>query len=151
MKLKSNSTNLPTTIYCRIKNIQVRSWGEDIKKVNFIFVVPCIVILGWRNPKRCNCMQIFIYCLITLHVSGVHRAHHQAYIKLSLQPLVEIILSGEQASSNVTKLSGEQAPSNATNLVTFEKACSLDSMICTRGCNEFYVLLTKGAIYARNM
>jgi len=48
-------------------------------------------------------MQIFIYCKITLHVSGVHRAHHQVYIKLQLQPLVQIILSAEQASSNVTK------------------------------------------------
>jgi len=28
----------------------------------FIFVIPCIVILGWRNPTRCNSMQIFIYC-----------------------------------------------------------------------------------------
>ena len=27
----------------------------------YIFVVPCIVILGWRNPI-CNSMQIFIYC-----------------------------------------------------------------------------------------
>jgi len=27
-------------------------------------------------------MQIFIYCKITLHVSGVHLAHHQEYIKL---------------------------------------------------------------------
>ena len=24
-------------------------------------------------------MQVFIYCKITLHVSGVHRAHHQVY------------------------------------------------------------------------
>jgi len=30
--------------------------------VYFIFLVPCIVILGWRNPTRCSCMQIFIYC-----------------------------------------------------------------------------------------
>jgi len=30
-------------------------------------------------------------------------AHHQEYIKLYLQPLVQIILSGKQASSNVTK------------------------------------------------
>jgi len=30
---------------------------------NFISVVPCcIVILGRRNPTRCNSMQIFIYC-----------------------------------------------------------------------------------------
>jgi len=28
----------------------------------FIFAIPCIVILGWRNPTRCNSMQIFIYC-----------------------------------------------------------------------------------------
>jgi hypothetical protein len=28
-------------------------------------------------------MQVFIYCKITLHVSGVHRTHHQEYIKLS--------------------------------------------------------------------
>jgi len=27
-----------------------------------IFVVPCIVILSWSNPTRCNSMQIFIYC-----------------------------------------------------------------------------------------
>ena len=30
----------------------------------------------------CNSMQVFIYCKITLHVSGVHRTHHQEYIKL---------------------------------------------------------------------
>ena len=30
--------------------------------LNFIFVVPCVLILGWRNPTRCNSMQIFIYC-----------------------------------------------------------------------------------------
>ena len=28
----------------------------------FIFVVPCIVILGCINPTRCNSMQIFIWC-----------------------------------------------------------------------------------------
>jgi len=27
-------------------------------------------------------MQVFIYCKITLHVSGVCRTHHQEYIKL---------------------------------------------------------------------
>ena len=27
-------------------------------------------------------MQVFIYCKITLHVSGVYRTHHQEYIKL---------------------------------------------------------------------
>jgi hypothetical protein len=34
-------------------------------------------------------MQVFIYCKITLRVSGVHRTHHQEYIKLQLQPLVQ--------------------------------------------------------------
>jgi len=60
-------------------------------------------IIGWRYPTRCTSTQIFIYCLITLHVSDVHRVHHQEHIKLQLHPLVQIILSGEQASSNVTK------------------------------------------------
>ena len=27
-------------------------------------------------------MQVFIYCTITLHVSGVYSTHHQQYIKL---------------------------------------------------------------------
>jgi hypothetical protein len=27
-------------------------------------------------------MQVFIYCKITLHVSGVRRTHRQEYIKL---------------------------------------------------------------------
>ena len=38
-------------------------------------------------------MQVFIYCKITLHVSGVYRTHHQEYIKLQLQLLVQVILS----------------------------------------------------------
>ena len=49
---------------------------------NFIFVVPCIVTLYQQDPTRCNSMQVFIYCKITLHVWGVHRTHHQEYIKL---------------------------------------------------------------------
>ena len=27
-------------------------------------------------------MQVFIYCKITVHVSGVYRTNHQEYIKL---------------------------------------------------------------------
>jgi hypothetical protein len=36
-------------------------------------------------------MQVFIYYKITLHVSGVYRTHHQKYIKLQLQLLVQVI------------------------------------------------------------
>ena len=46
-------------------------------------------------------MQVFIYCKITLYVSDVHRTHHQEYIKLKLQPLVQVIVSEQQPSSNV--------------------------------------------------
>jgi hypothetical protein len=49
-------------------------------------------------------MLVFIYCKITLHVSGVLRTHHQEYIKLQLQPPVQVIVSGQQPASNVTKL-----------------------------------------------
>jgi len=69
-------------------------------------------------------MQIFIYCQTALRVSGICHTHHQEYTKLMLQPLVQIILSGEQASSNV---------------VIFEEAFSPDSMICTRGCNYSFM------------
>ena len=37
-------------------------------------------------------MQVFIYCKITLHVSGVHRTHNQEYIKVLSQFLVQVIL-----------------------------------------------------------
>ena len=37
-------------------------------------------------------MQVFIYCKITLHVSGVHRTHHRENIKLQLQPLVQVVV-----------------------------------------------------------
>jgi len=55
-------TNLPTLIslFCKItagKHFYAAEITIEIK-----FVVPCIVILGWRNPTRCNSMQIFIYC-----------------------------------------------------------------------------------------
>ena len=46
-------------------------------------------------------MQVFIYCEFTLRVSGVHRAHHQEYKKQYLQPLVQVIVSEQQPSSNV--------------------------------------------------
>ena len=36
-------------------------------------------------------MQVFIYCEITLHVSGVHCTHHQEHIKFYLQLLVQVI------------------------------------------------------------
>ena len=34
------------------------------------------------RSNKCNSMQVFIYCKITLHVSGVYCTHHQEYIKL---------------------------------------------------------------------
>jgi hypothetical protein len=68
-------------------------------------------------------MQVFIYCRITLHVSGAHGTHHQEYIKL--QPLVQVIVSEQQPSSNVAKFG--------------------------HGGRLFYVLLTMGAMDTRNM
>jgi len=37
------------------------------------------------RSNKMQLMQVFIYCKITLHVSGVYRTHHQEYIKLQLQ------------------------------------------------------------------
>ena len=59
--------------------------------------------------------KVFIYCRITLHVSGVHRTHHQEYIKLLLQPPVQVI----------SRIWG----------TTFCQCCCSDTMTCTRGCS----------------
>ena len=48
-----------------------------------------------------NSMQVFIYCKITLHVSGVYRTQHQEYIKLQLQLLLQVIVSEQQPSASV--------------------------------------------------
>ena len=46
-------------------------------------------------------MQVFIYCKITLNISDVYRTHHQEYIKLQLQLLVQVIVSELQPFSSV--------------------------------------------------
>jgi len=46
-------------------------------------------------------MQVFVYCRLTLHVAGVYRTHRQEYIKLSLQFLVQVIVSEQQPSASV--------------------------------------------------
>ena len=46
-------------------------------------------------------MQVFIYYKITLHVSGVYRTHHQEYIKLQLQLLVQVLVPEQQPSASV--------------------------------------------------
>jgi len=46
-------------------------------------------------------MQVFIYCKIILRVSGVYRTHHQEYIKLLLQLLVQVLVSEQQPSASV--------------------------------------------------
>jgi len=62
-----------------------------------------VCTLGWRNPTRCNCMQI----LITAKLLYMFRA--------SIAPIIR------------------------STLVTFEEACSPDSMMCTRGCNYSFI------------
>jgi hypothetical protein len=46
----------------------------------FMVVFPCIINLCFRQPTRCSSKQsLFIYCQVTLHVSGVFRTHYQEY------------------------------------------------------------------------
>jgi len=49
------------------------------------------------NPRR-KMMVMMMMMMITVHLSDLRRAHHQVYIKLYFQPVVQIILTGEQAS-----------------------------------------------------
>ena len=57
-----------------------------------------IYIYIYKRYSKCSSMQVFIYCKFTLHVSG---AHHQEYIKLLPQPLVQVIVTVQRPSSNV--------------------------------------------------
>ena len=76
-------------------------------------------------------MQIFIYCQMTLHVSGGPRAHHQEYIKL-------VAASGtDHTVWGASFLKRDQI--RTPYLVTFKEACSPDSTICTRGCNYSFM------------
>ena len=75
-------------------------------------------------------MQVFIYCKITVHVWGVHRTHHQEYIKLKLRPLVHVI-SRNTATTFFQR--GLIRP-------RWKKVVALiRDMTCTRGCSSSFM------------
>ena len=80
-------------------------------------------------------MQVFIYCKITLHVSGVNRTHHQEYIKLYQQSLVQ-----QHPSSNVVRF-GHVGGKLLLRYNDLYQKLQL----------QFYVLLMMGAMDTRNM
>jgi len=51
-------------------------------KVLYFFYIHGSVIRHYIliRSNKIQQMQVFIYCKITLHVSGVYRTHHQEYI-----------------------------------------------------------------------
>jgi len=106
----------------RTQNLSYSFWShwrsQTVKKTLLFYICKlyiCISVHRNSRLKKSNNMQQYadIYLLLNYSTcSGVHRAHHQEYIKLELQPLVQ---------------------------VTFEEACSPDSMICTRGCSSSFM------------
>jgi len=75
-------------------------------------------------------MQVFIYYKFTVRVSGVHRTHHQEYIKLHLQPLVQVIL---RISATTFLQCGLIRP-------RWRKVVALKRDItCTRGCRCIFM------------
>ena len=52
------------------------------------------------NEMQQYAVYTLFYCKITLHVSGAVRTHHQEYIKLQLQPPVQVIYLGEFGKRN---------------------------------------------------
>jgi len=69
-------------------------------------------------------MQVLIYCKFTLHVSGVHGAHHQEYKKLLTAD------SGTGHSNGAT---------TSSNVATLEEGCCTVTMTCTRGCSYSFL------------
>ena len=84
-------------------------------------------------------MQVFIYCKITLHVSGVHRTHHQEYIKLTA-------ISGTGHSIRATTFlqRGQIGHVGGRLLLGYYDLYQRLQL-------QFYVLLTIGAMKTRNM
>ena len=42
--------------------------------------------------------KYIFYCNITLHISGAIHTHHEEYVTLYLQPLVQVILYNKKVS-----------------------------------------------------
>jgi len=63
----------------------------------------CLSILI-RSKQMQQYAGIYLLQNHSVHVLGVHRTHHQEYIKVKLQPLVQVITYEQQPSSNVPKL-----------------------------------------------
>ena len=74
------------------------------------------------------------------HVSGVHRTHHQEYIKLKLQLLVQIMVSQQQPSASVAQLGNAGGRLLLCHYDLYQKLQL-----------QFDVLLMVGAIDTRNM
>jgi len=97
----------------------------------FIFVVPRIVLLGGRNPTRCQ-QYADIYLLLNYSTcfgrpsrpsSGVHKT--------------VVVASGTDHTIWAESVfrRGQISP----YLVTFDEACSPYSLICTRGCKYSFI------------
>jgi len=77
-------------------------------------------------------MQVFIYCKITLHVPGVHRTHHQEYIKLT----------AASGTGHITYRCNNLPPTwpyYGPNKTTLEEGCCSDTVTCTRGCSYSFM------------
>jgi len=48
-------------------------------KVNFTFMLPCIVIDLFSNNKQDALIIPILFCYKTLHISGIFSAHHQEF------------------------------------------------------------------------
>jgi len=81
---------------CAMFKVQLDGFWRETQQLLqffFMFVVPSITNLFYhKEPTRCSFKQSFIYRLITLHVLCALRTHHQEYIKLLLQTLVQVLI-----------------------------------------------------------
>ena len=63
----SAEESLPNAVvHFTVSHVSSRLWKTAIFRIGLMFgMVQCKVdtnLTGWRNPTRCNSMQIFIYC-----------------------------------------------------------------------------------------
>jgi len=108
--------------------------GHDTMYCFFLIYI-CSSVRRNSRLKTSNNTHLYadIYILLNYSTCFGRPSHPSSGVhKTVVADLVQIMLSGEQPSSNVAK---EGPP----YLVTFEEACCPDSMICTKGCNYSFM------------
>ena len=94
-----DSRPIASNVGVKVKKELERVWREAVVAY-LCHVISLYITINQQDAAVCS---QFYFTAGSLHVSGAFHTHHQEYIKLYLQPPVQVILSLQLPSSNVAK------------------------------------------------